>query len=192
MDFESAEFINNLRHKDHVALEQVVRKHTRHLYKACLGLGFKDIEAEDIVQSVWITFFDVVDKFEARSQIRTFLFGILYNKASEHRRSTQRMKPTDSIEDVLDAHFDQNGHWLLSHSPLDPHRFLESAQTMAIISKCIEFLPLNQKMAFILKEVEDEVTEQICEILKVTSTNLGVLLFRARNQLRECIESKAS
>ncbi len=191
MILESQKFIENLRNKEPQALEHVVRKYTRHLYKACLGLGFKDFEAEDIVQSVWTTFFDVVEKFEARSQIRTFLFGILYNKASEHRRSTQRAEPTDSIEDVLDSHFDQNGHWLLSHSPQSPDRFLESSQTMAIISKCIDFLPLNQKMAFILKEVEDEVTEQICEILKVTSSNLGVLLFRARNQLRECIESKA-
>lgn len=192
MDYESAEFIKKIRQKDPQALELVIRKYTRHLYKACLGLGFKDFEAEDIVQSVWMTFFDVIEKFEARSRIRTFLFGILYNKASEHRRSSQRADPTDSIEDIIDSHFDQNGHWLISHSPQSPDRFLESSQTMTIISKCIDYLPLNQKMAFILKEVEDEVTEQICEILNVTSSNLGVLLFRARNQLRECIESKVS
>lgn len=190
MDYETAEFIKKIRQKDPQALELVIRKYTRHLYKACLGLGFKDFEAEDIVQSVWMTFFDVIEKFEARSRIRTFLFGILYNKASEHRRSSQRADPTDSIEDIIDSHFDQNGHWLISHSPRTPDRFLESSQTMTIISKCIDYLPLNQKMAFILKEVEDEVTEQICEILNVTSSNLGVLLFRARNQLRECIESK--
>ena len=190
MDYETAEFIKKIRQKDPQALELVIRKYTRHLYKACLGFGFKDFEAEDIVQSVWMTFFDVIEKFEARSRIRTFLFGILYNKASEHRRSSQRADPTDSIEDIIDSHFDQNGHWLISHSPRTPDRFLESSQTMTIISKCIDYLPLNQKMAFILKEVEDEVTEQICEILNVTSSNLGVLLFRARNQLRECIESK--
>ena len=30
----------------------------------------------------------------------------------------------------------------------------------------------------------------MCKILDVTRTNLGVLLYRARNRLRECLESK--
>jgi DNA-directed RNA polymerase specialized sigma24 family protein len=61
---------------------------------------------------------------------------------------------------------------------------------MKLISDCLELLPLNQKMAFNLKEIEEEMTEEICNILSVSATNLGVLLFRARNQLRECIEKK--
>ena len=63
MNFESAEFIKKLRLKDPLALEQVIRKYTRHLYKASLGLGFKDFESEDIVQSVWITFFDIIETY---------------------------------------------------------------------------------------------------------------------------------
>jgi DNA-directed RNA polymerase specialized sigma24 family protein len=45
-------------------------------------------------------------------------------------------------------------------------------------------------MAFFLKEVEGHVSEEICNILEVSNTNLGVLLFRAKNKLRECIERK--
>ena len=45
-------------------------------------------------------------------------------------------------------------------------------------------------MAFVLREVEDLSTVEICKILDVTRTNLGVLLYRARNRLRECLESK--
>ncbi len=49
---------------------------------------------------------------------------------------------------------------------------------------------VNQRMAFFLKEVEGHVSEEICNILEVSNTNLGVLLFRAKNKLRECIERK--
>lgn len=188
---EEDELIQKLKSRDREALESVVRLHTTHLYKACLGLGFGEHEAEDITQSVWITFFDVVHQFEGRSSVRTFLFGILYNKASELRKQNKRADPTENIEDILDSHFDERGHWILSHSPVSPERFMESSQTLAIISKCLELLPLNQKMAFVLKEIEEEVTEEICNILCVTVTNLGVLLFRARNQLRECVDRKS-
>lgn len=183
--------IEKLRKRDPVALEALVRQHTKHLYKACLGLGFNEVESEDITQSVWITFFDVVAQFEGRSTVRTFLFGILYNKASEHRRQVARAEATENIEDVLDAHFDSKGHWMVAHSPVHPDKFLESAQTMSLIAKCLELLPTSQKMAFLLKEVEDEMTDEICKILSVTATNLGVLLFRARVQLRECVDRKS-
>lgn len=183
--------IDKLCKRDPAALEALVRQHTKHLYKACLGLGFNEVEAEDITQSVWTTFFDVVAQFEGRSSVRTFLFGILYNKASEHRKQSTRAEATENIEDVLDAHFDSNGHWLVAHSPVHPDKFLESTQTMSLIARCLELLPTNQKMAFMLKEVEDEVTDEICKILSVTATNLGVLLFRARVQLRECVDRKS-
>ena len=45
-------------------------------------------------------------------------------------------------------------------------------------------------MAFILREVEGLDTDEICKILGVTRTNLGVLLYRVRNRLRECLETK--
>ena len=45
-------------------------------------------------------------------------------------------------------------------------------------------------MAFVLREIEELETEEICKILDVTRTNIGVLLHRARNRLRECLETK--
>ena len=188
---ESKEFLEQLRRKNHQALELVVRQHTEHLYKACLGLGFSTSEADDITQSVWMTFFDIIHQFEGRSTIRTFLFGILYNKASEHRKQAKKADATEDIEAVLDAHFDEKGHWILNHSPVSPDKFFESSQTLSIITKCLEYLPVNQRMAFVLKEIEEEITDEICRVLEITATHLGVLLFRAKNQLRECIDQKS-
>ena len=188
---ENKEFLELLRIKDHNALEVVVRQHTEHLYKACLGMGFSISESEDLTQSVWMTFFDIIHVFEGRSTIRTFLFGILYNKASELRKQLKKADATENIESVLDAHFDENGHWILNHSPVSPDKFFENTQTLSIIGKCLDYLPINQRMAFVLKEIEEEITEEICRVLEITATHLGVLLFRAKNQLRECIDQKS-
>lgn len=182
--------IDKLRAKDPESFETVVRLYTTHLFNASLGLGFDKNEAQEITQSVWLTFFDVVERFEGRSSVRTFLFGILYNKAFEHRKQNKKFYGETNIENILDSHFDDQGHWKLSHTPIRPDRFMEKSQTMEIISDCLGKLPLNQKMAFVLKEIEEEITEEICNILSVTATNLRVLVFRAKNQLRECIDQK--
>ena len=48
----------------------------------------------------------------------------------------------------------------------------------------------KRRMAFVLREIEGMDTEEIRKLLEVTRTNLGVLLHRVRNRLRECLEAK--
>ena len=81
-------------------------------------------------------------------------------------------------------------HWI--KPPIDPEDFLLGSETLELIEKCLDGLPLNQRMAFCMKEVEEHESPEICKILGVTVTNLGVLLYRARNRLRECVEGKVA
>ena len=59
-----------------------------------------------------------------------------------------------------------------------------------MVYDCLETLPAAQRIAFHLREIEEITTLEICKKMAVSATNLGVLLFRARNRLRECIEKK--
>jgi RNA polymerase sigma-70 factor, ECF subfamily len=187
--FEQPDFLRRLKDRDRKAAEEMIVAHTKHLYHACLGLGFSAPEAEDITQSSWAAFFDSIHAFEGRSKLRTFLFGILYNKASEYRKKGKRLAPEPDIERLMDRHFNEKGMWL--EGPKDPEKFFAAAQTAELIFGCMEHLPFPQRMAFHLKEVEGELTEEICRVLSVSANNLGVLLYRARNQLRECLQKKA-
>ena len=110
--FQTNEFVQRLKARDHAAISQLVRAYTEQLLRASLGLGFDSHRAEELVQSVWTTFFDVVSRFEGKSHIRTFLFGILYHKASELRRENSRFEATDPIEEILESRFDQSGKWM--------------------------------------------------------------------------------
>ena len=183
------DFLKQLRNRDPDAISKLVTTYTEHLFKGALGLGFDDKSAEELVQRVWVTFFDVVVTFEGRSHIRTFLFGVMYNKASELRREDKRHGNTDPIDETMESKFTVDGSW--SQTPIDPERFMASTQMMELIQKCIDNLPFTQRMAFCLKEIHEEGSQEICKILEVSNTNLGVLLYRARNRLRECIESKS-
>ena len=58
------------------------------------------------------------------------------------------------------------------------------------IAHCLDGLPLAQRSVFVLREMEGVETEEVCKILEVTITNMGVLMHRARNRLRECLEGR--
>lgn len=189
-NLSSAEFIERLRAREHLAVSTLVHTYTQQLLRASLGLGFDQSTATELVQNVWVTLFDVIPGFRGDSHIRTFIFGILYNKASELRRDHKRFDSSDPVEEILDSRFDASGHWI--KPPVSPEDFLKGVETLELIQKCLNTLPLNQRMAFTMKEIEEHESPEICNILGVTLTHLGVLLFRARNRLRECIEGKVS
>lgn len=184
----STEFLTHLKSKKPEAIELVVREYTKVLYKVALSAGLSSHDADDIIQSTWMTFFDVIQKFEAKSQVKTFIIGILYNKISEWRKKNNKIDHNVEIETILDENFDENGHWVTT--PKSPFDFIHHSQLRNFIRHCLSLLPEKQQTAFHLKEVENTNTDEICNILNINVTHLGVLLFRARNQMRVCLEKK--
>ena len=180
--------IARLRARDPEALANAVRDHARPIYRAARGLGFRQDESEDLVQEVFTTFLETLDRFEGRSQVGTWLFGILHHKVLERRRESYRDERNDPIDEVFESRFDTKGNWI--RPPEDLQQVLESQEIGAAIAQCLEGLPPAQREVFVLREMEGLDTGEICKILSVTVTNMGVLMHRARNRLRECIEKK--
>jgi RNA polymerase sigma-70 factor (ECF subfamily) len=180
--------LQRLRRREPEALAEAVRDHARPLFRAAKALGFSTQEAEDLVQDVFATFLERLDSFEGRSQLRTWLFGILHRKALERRRSSIVEERMDPIDDLFESRFDANGKW--SRPPADLERLMLSKEIGELIRGCMAGLPANQREAFVLREVEGLETAEICKILDVSVTNFGVLMHRARAKLRECLESR--
>lgn len=177
-----------LRRRDTETLSSLVHEHARPLYRAARGMGFRDEEAEDLAQDVFTTFLETLDRYEGRSQVRTWLFGILYRKVLERRRDQAKERRHDSIDEVFESRFDENGHW--TRPPADLQRIMESRELGVAISECLEGLPAAQRSVFVFREMEGMETAEICKILDVSVTNVSVMMFRARNRLRECIEAR--
>jgi RNA polymerase sigma-70 factor (ECF subfamily) len=182
------EFLDHLKKRDDGAWESVVDTYLPQLLRAARGMGFSVDESRDMAQSVFVALMAGIERFEERSQLRTFLFGIFYNKVSEQLREKQRAEKTDPIDDVMESRFDCNGKW--RQPPRDIEDQLYSREARQTVDECLETLPPSQRIAFYLREVEEISTAEICKKMAVSATNLGVLLFRARNRLRECVEKK--
>lgn len=187
-DWPDQNLLKRFHAKDPEAITQVVRAHAGDLLRAARGLGRGESDAEELVQSVFVAFLGAVERFEGRSSVRTFLFGILYRKALEQGRGKARELATDPSDQVFEARFGPWQHW--SRPPRGPDEEAALNETARLIGDCLDALPAPQRAAFHLKEVEGETSESVCNILDVQSTHLRVLLFRARTKLRECLESK--
>ena len=186
--FSDPGFLERLRHRDPAAWEEIADAYLPQLLRAGRGMGFSPDRAQDLAQSVFVTLMESIDRFEGRSHIRTFLFGIFYNKVSEHLREKQKAEENDPIDEVMESRFDLNGKW--QQPPADIELGVFGREVREMVQNCLEKVPQAQRIAFYLREVEEMKSDEICKRMAISVTNLGVMLYRARNRLRECLEKK--
>ena len=177
-----------LRAGDRQVIEAVVNAYTDQLYRAALGANLDATRAEDVTQATLVTFLERAKTFDGRSHVRTWMFGILYNKILEAHRETTRAQEFDPIDEVIEQRFDANGGWQRPPQPVDMSVYNEEIREQ--IDDCMEAAPMRSQLALILREVEGFSMNEICEILQFSRSNLGVALLRGRNRIRECLEAK--
>lgn len=187
-NFSDPAFLLRVKNRDEAALEELVRAYLPQLLRTGRGMGFSPDESEDLVQGAFTALLEGVGRFQGRSHIRSYLFGIFYNKVSEHLRDKHKAAEHDPFDETIDARFDDRGRW--RQPPVDIEKQVFAREARQIIEDCLQKLPPAQRGAFYLREVEERSTPEICKEMRITATNLGVLLFRARNRLRECVEEK--
>lgn len=154
-----------------------------------------DAWAEDAVSETLLAALAKPQAFEARSQLKTWLVGILKHKIIDTLRQRQREVVLDggSDDDTADPldhmAFKTDGHF--AEKPAEwgnPERDMQSRQFFAVLEACTEKLPPAQGRLFLMREWLELSSEDICKELSLTPTNLYVQLHRARLRLRECLE----
>lgn len=176
-----------IRRGDSATLTSIARKNVDLLLRGAQAAGLGREDAADIVQETLLVFVRRCADFDGRASERTWLYGILLNKISEQRKKSRRHDMVEDIESVVAARFDTSGGVLPVQTP---EAYAAGAQAIDLLNECADDLPEQKRLAFLLRDVEQLETDEICKILGVSANNLGVLLFRARNALRECMESK--
>lgn len=184
----SATQVGAIRRRDPTVLDALLRQEIPPLLRAARAGGVPAQDAEDLVQDTVLVFVRRAEEFDGRSSVRAWLFGILYRKMSERWRSFRSGRDLEPIDEVHESRFDADGRW---HRPIRlPDASAANAQAMTMLAECLAALPDRRRLAFTLREVEQLETDEICKILEISPNTLGVLLFRTRNALRECLESK--
>lgn len=150
--------------------------------------------AEDVVQDTLIAVLEKPGSFAGQSTLRTYVTGILKHKIVDLIRSSRRefrieAGEDESEADIIDALFKPDGHTVDMPRPWgDPDATLEQKDFFRILEICLEKLPAKTARIFMMREWLELDTDEICKELSITTSNAWVMLYRARVQLRECLD----
>jgi RNA polymerase sigma-70 factor (ECF subfamily) len=157
-------------------------------------------QASDLVQETFLAALKAKNNFKGESTEKTWLTSILKRKIIDIYRkksSSKESSMSDFGESINDPEFFDyvgafKGQWKEERVPhsnsLMPEGELENNELRLIIEKCISLLPDNLASVFIMKMIDDVPSEEICKELGITSSNVWVMMHRARLRLRNCIE----
>lgn len=197
MTIEQADTVDldRLRAQDHGAFTQLVQQYHEQLLVVARAI-VRPAQAEEVVQEAWVSIFRALPKFEGRSTIKTWMYTIVSNAAKGKLRKESREITMEDSDRVLgdylsEERFKSDGHW--SSGPASwhmesPDRILEETQLSQCIEKNLNLLPDAQRAVFLLRDVEQESLETICNMLSITNSNARVLLHRARVSLLSVID----
>jgi RNA polymerase sigma-70 factor (ECF subfamily) len=156
--------------------------------------------AEDAVQETWLTCLKTLDRFEGRSSLKTWVFGILLNVARSRRRKESRILPFASLfrrdggndrGPTVDPHrFGRDGMWSTppdSWSNVPESRLLDR-ETVGKVKAAIETLPAKQREVVILRDVAGFEADEVCALLSISQANQRVRLHRGRASVRKMLE----
>jgi RNA polymerase sigma-70 factor (ECF subfamily) len=149
--------------------------------------------AEDLVQETLLAALQARDTPAVVANERAWLLGILRHKVFDHFRRVSRDRtpadpPTGDEHDGGDD-FDERGRWAAPPARWSsPEHALEQEEFLNALDACMDELPARQRHTFVLRELDGIASDDLAEALGTSRNNVFVLLSRARQHLRDCLE----
>ena len=181
--------------------ERWIERYSDALYGYAVARVSKTEIAEDLVQETFLSALKGRDGFMGNASEKTWLTAILKRKIIDYyrKKSTQSelsILDKDSKDGFMNHFFDSDGssegHWTGNAAPAgwkgDFETGVEADEFNHILKGCLDKLPEKTASVFVLKNMEDLDSEEICKELGISPSNYWVLMHRAKLQLRECIQ----
>ncbi|HWH55937.1 MAG TPA: sigma-70 family RNA polymerase sigma factor [Gaiellaceae bacterium] len=202
---DEALLVEALRARDESAFVELMRELNASLLRVAQIYVSSRAVAEEVVQETWLGVLNGIDRFEARSSLKTWIFRILTNIAKTRGQREGRTLPFSALErpgvvpePAVDAerflppdHERWPGHWAARPEPWPEERLL-AAETRGIVERAIEALPPAQGAVISMRDLEGWSAEETRNALGVSETNQRVLLHRARSKVRQALEDYLS
>jgi RNA polymerase sigma-70 factor (ECF subfamily) len=194
--------VEALRGGDEDAFCSLIERHHGPMLRLARTYVSSHAVAEEVVQETWMGVLTGLDRFEARSSLKTWIFRILTNIAKKRGAREGRTIPFSSLFDGASAP---------AEPAVEPERFLKagrprgwasfpvrwdavpearllSSETLDCVEGAIAALPASQREVITLRDVDGLSGPEVCTILEISEGNQRILLHRARCKVRRAIE----
>lgn len=189
-----------LKRGDEAAFIAAIRRYHAPMLKLAMAYVRDHDVAEDVVQETWLTAIRSLDRFEGRSSLKTWIFGIVINIARARRRKESRWltfsallrrDDPDRREPTVDpSRFTRGGDWRAIPHQWDniPESTLLGKEAMQKVQAAIANLPPKHRDVIVLRDVAGLDAGPVTELLGISAENQRVRLHRARAAVRKALE----
>lgn len=148
--------------------------------------------AEEAVQETFVSALKFVDQYQQTGSEGAWLMGILKRKVIDQFRAQSKQPASLEKDSTVEALFDKRGKWSKSAKATGSMRLdaIEREEFRIVFQDCLKKLPPTQASTFWLREVQQDNAEEVCKVLGISTSNLWVLMHRARLALAECMKTR--
>jgi RNA polymerase sigma-70 factor, ECF subfamily len=189
-----------LRAGDEGAFQSLIQRYHGPMLRLAMTYVADRGVAEDVVQETWLTCLRSLDRFEGRSSLKTWIFGIVINIARSRRRKESRILPFASFwrrdgaegnrPTVDQSRFGSDGMWRDGPHSWDnlPESKVLGDETLQHVRAAIDALPPKQREVILLRDVAGFEAGEVSALLGISAANGRVRLHRARAAVRQSLE----
>jgi RNA polymerase sigma-70 factor (ECF subfamily) len=167
---------------DEEACSRLVTDHQRMVYQLALHLLGDPQEALDVSQEVFLRVFRTLAQFRGQSTLRTWIYRIVVNQASNRQRWWRRRRRSQQV--ALDEHTATHGELAEARAFAQPDSVLAQHEAAARVWGALDALPFDQRAVVVLREIDGLSYEEIATSLGVAVGTVKSRLARARESLR--------
>jgi RNA polymerase sigma-70 factor (ECF subfamily) len=157
--------------------DEIYRRHVRDVARWAERLGGPIVDAEEVVQEVFLTVSRRLPEFRGDAKLTTWLFRITRKMVANQRRAARRRRfwarLSNKISDATAGHGPQPGD------------ALETRQATDRFQRVLDELSEHYRSVLVLFELEEMSTEEIARFLDRPPATIRVWLHRARGQFTE-------
>ncbi|HYO96605.1 MAG TPA: RNA polymerase sigma factor [Polyangiaceae bacterium] len=129
--------------------------------------------AEDLVHEVFVALPRAIRNFRGDASLRTFVISIAVHHAHHHVRSATRRR-------VAMAKLEREAAPCVA----DPEHVARRRELAQALTRALDLLPIEQRVAFVLCEVEERSSPDVARIVGAPEGTVRTRLFHAKKKLR--------
>ncbi len=180
---EISDAISRARSGNSDAWGEIYRRYAAAIFRFCRRALPSHEDAEDATAEIFIKVQEKLDQYDPSRPFGAWLYKVATNHCWDilRRRRVRQDLETADVEDLPLEHPD----------PGQLERLVEE-RTSQQVRRALASLPARARMALVLRYYADMSYDEIAEALGVRRAFVGVVLLRARHQLREALGQRGA
>lgn len=176
---------NLIEDKDEASFCELINRYSEKVHNLALRITRSPEDTEEIIQDVFVTVYNKIDKFEGKSAFSSWLYRITVNTAFMKLRK-RRQNAAISMEEISP---NIKNNWIGTRSEQSDMNFITSKHEMrAALELAISKLPDEYRTIFLLRDVDGLSNQEVGQVLKITVPAVKSRLHRSRLMLRKSLQ----